>query len=152
MRPMPLHSAPGSGRAGWTTAVADRPSLRSVPADPPSVTFAHAVRAVGQVARRRDLQVPVFRSPPTLPDVDRTLRRTAGGGVVVAVRLAGRPAASIQADVVDGVVAANSLTGLAADRFRRAAWSALEGHVGPPVRVPSPRGAAPVSDPDARVA
>ncbi|MBU6215424.1 MAG: hypothetical protein KGR17_02380 [Acidobacteria bacterium] len=116
------------------------------------MVFAHAVRAVGQVARRRELQVPVFRSPPTLAEVDRTLRRTAGGGAVVAVRLAGRPAASIQADVVDGVVVTNSLTGLAADRFRRAAWSALEGQHGAPARVRSRGEAAPVPDPDARVA
>jgi len=152
MRPMPLHSAPQSDPPRRAASDAVRPSLRSVPADPPSVTFAHAVRTVGQVARRRELQVPVFRSPPTLPEVDRTLRRTAGGGAIVAVRLAGRPAASIQADVVDGVVAANSLDGLAADRFRRAAWTALEGHARPPVRVRSPQGSAPVPRPDARVA
>ncbi len=152
MRPMPINSAPQSGPPRRAASDGVRPTLRSVPAEPPSVTFAHAVRAVGQVARRRDLQVPVFRSPPTLPDVDRTLRRTAAGGAVVAVRLVGRPAASIQADVVDGVIATNSLTGLAADRFRRAAWSALEGHVGPPVQVRSHGGVAPVSDPNARVA
>ncbi len=46
---------------------------------------------------------------------------------MVAIRLADRPGASIQADVVDGVVAANGLSGLDADGFRRAAWSALGG-------------------------
>lgn len=109
--------------------------LRPVPERAPSARFAEVVRVVTAEARRRGLAVPVFRSPPSLPGVDRTLRRRADGTQVVAVRLAGRPVAALQADVIDGVVAANGLSGRPADRFRRAAWLALEG--APPVR-PAP--------------
>ncbi len=79
------------------------------------------------VARQRGLQVPVFRSPPKLADVDRTLRRRPDGQAVVAIRLTDRPFAAVQSDVIAGVVAANGLDGQEAGRFRRAAWIALEG-------------------------
>ena len=155
---MPLRSRHSTRPAGQPPDQSAPPVLRPVPVDPPSVTFAHAVRAVGQVARHRGLQVPVFRSPPTLPEVDRTLRRTATGHVVVAVRLAGRPPASIQADVVDGVVAANGLVGREAAGLRRAAWAALGGSSAPRAacRPPTPVRSGPEagsgSTSDARVA
>jgi hypothetical protein len=91
------------------------------------------VRTVSGVARRRGLAVPAFRSPPRADGLDRSIRRRRDGVAVVAVRLAGRPFAAVQADVIDGVVAANGLDGAGADRFRRAAWGALEG------RPPAPR-------------
>jgi len=83
------------------------------------------------------MSVPVFRSPPGLPGVDRSLRRAASGAVIVAVRLGDRPVASVHADVIDGVLAANGLCGTEADRFRRAAWRALDGAPAPRSRVPS---------------
>jgi len=99
--------------------------LAPVPDQPPAIRFAEVVRTVTGVARRRGLQVPVFRSPPRLADVDRTLRRRADGQAVVAIRLTGRPFAAVQADVIAGVIAVNGLQGRDAGRFRRAAWSAL---------------------------
>lgn len=99
--------------------------LTPVPGQPPAIGFAEAVRTVSALARRRGLQVPVFRSPPGLDDVDRTLRRRADGAVVVAIRLTDRPFAAVQGDVIAGIVAANGLTGRDAGRFRRAAWTAL---------------------------
>ena len=59
--------------------------------------------------------------------MDRTLRRRPDGTAVVSVRLADRPFAAVQGDVIEGIVAANGLEGLPADRFRRAAWVALDG-------------------------
>lgn len=106
--------------------------LSAVRDRPPAARFAECVRTVTAVARQRRLTVPVFRSPPRLEQVDRSLRRRPDGGVVVAVRLTDRPFVAIQADVIDGVVAANGLDGVPADRFRRAAWAALDGR--PPVR------------------
>lgn len=100
--------------------------LTPVPDQPPAVRFAEVVRAVAAVARRRGLQVPVFRSPPKLADVDRTLRRRPDGQAVVSIRLADRPFAAVQSDVVAGVVVANELAGAEAGRFRRAAWAALD--------------------------
>ena len=110
--------------------------LIAVREGPPAARFAECVRTVTAVARRRGLTVPVFRSPPRLADVDRTMRHQANGTAVVAVRLTGRPFVAIQADVIDGVVAVNSLEGLPADRFRRAAWIELDGR--PPARDPAP--------------
>lgn len=82
--------------------------------------------------------MPVFRSPPRLADVDRTLRRRPDGQVVIAVRLTGRPFAAVQSDVIAGVVVANGLEGQDAGRFRRAAWAALEETVPVPDRKSGP--------------
>ncbi len=95
-----------------------------------SVRFAGAVRALSRAARALDLAVPGFRSPPRLPGVDRTLRRRADGSVSVAVRLRGRPWPAVLADLVEGVVAANRLDGVDADRVRAALWSAVGDQVG----------------------
>jgi hypothetical protein len=91
-----------------------------------SLRFAAAARVVGHVARQRRLTVPGFRSPPRVPGADRTLRRRADGGVVVAVRLKGRPWMASVSDMVDGVVVANQVTGPDADALRRALWAALD--------------------------
>jgi len=101
--------------------------LASVPDQPPAIAFAEVVRTVTAVARRGRLQVPVFRSPPRVPDADRTLLRRPNGQAVVAIRLAGRPFAAVQSDVIAGVVTINGLDGQDAGRFRRAAWAALDG-------------------------
>lgn len=128
--------------------------LQAVP-DPPAaavtdvahtsvVQFSDAVRRVVGVARRGRLSAPVFRSPPRLVGVDRSIRRRANGTVVVAVRRLGRPLAAVQADIIEGVVAANALDGSRADRFRHAAWQQLVvTSVGPPANPqadpPAPR-------------
>ena len=91
-----------------------------------SLRFAAAARVVGLVARERGLTVPGFRSPPRVADADRTLRRRADGGAVVAVRLRGRPWMATVSDMVDGVVVVNRLAGREADAVRRQLWSALE--------------------------
>lgn len=88
--------------------------------------FSETVRTVLTLARRRGLRPPVFRSPPSLEGIDRSIRRRQSGSVVVAVRRSGRPLAAVQADVIEGVVAANGLVGEQADRFRHAAWAALD--------------------------
>lgn len=89
-----------------------------------SLRFARAVQALGQAARAQGLSVPGFRSPPRLRGVQRSIRRWAGGATV-AVVVRGRPWPAVQADLVEGVVAANGLTGPAADRARASLWSAL---------------------------
>ena len=124
--------------------------LSAVRERPPAVRFAELVRAVSAVARRRKLRVPVFRSPPRLADVDRTLRRSVDGTVVVAVRLTDRPFAAVQSDVIAGIVAANGLEGQAADRFRRAAWAAVDGGAPSPERNRSDR--EPAAEASAQVA
>jgi hypothetical protein len=83
------------------------------------VRFAALARAVSVEARRLGLDVPGFRSPPGLVGVDRSLRRREGGAPSVAVRLAGRSDDAVAIDLVDGVLAANRVSGEAAARLRR---------------------------------
>lgn len=121
--PRRLRAVPTEPAAGVTEEHAPRAATPSASA----TRFSETVRAVVALARRRRLAVPVFRSPPRLEGIDRSIRRRPGGTVVVAVRRAGRPLAAVQADVIEGVVAANALDGQAADRFRHDAWAALQG-------------------------
>ena len=89
-----------------------------------TVRFAHAARVLGREARRRRLAAPSFRCPPRLVGVDRTLRRRPGAPVV-SVRLRGRPWPSVLADMIEGVVVANSLAPPHADRVRADLWAAV---------------------------
>lgn len=92
-----------------------------------SLRFAAAARSLGDVARAAGLVVPSFRSPPRLVGVDRTLKRSGpDGDVVVSVRLKGRPWVSVLADMIDGVLVANDLTGPTAGAARTALWAAVE--------------------------
>jgi len=88
--------------------------------------FALAARLLAEAARGQGLRAPGFRSPPRLVGADRTLRARAGGATV-AVRVRGRPWLPVLADMVEGVVAANRLTGPPAARAREALWAAVAG-------------------------
>ncbi len=83
-----------------------------------AVRFTSLARLLAQEARRHGLVAPGFRFPPRLPDVDRTIRRYPTGGAVIAVRVRGRQPEAIVADMVEGIVVANGLTGTAADGWR----------------------------------
>ena len=91
--------------------------------------FVHAARALGAEARARRLITPGFRSPPRILGVSRTLRRWQAGGAQVAVLVRGRPWVAVLADMIEGVVAANHLTGGPADQLRTALWRATEGSI-----------------------
>ena len=86
--------------------------------------FWELARAVVGEARRHGLAVPGFRSPPRLPGVVRTVRRTPGGGMV-AVAWRGRSPAEVVADMVDGVVLVNGLKGPEAAACRQMLWAGL---------------------------
>jgi hypothetical protein len=101
--------------------------LQPVPERPPAVRFAECVRTVGTAARALGMTVPAFLSPPRRPGVDRSIRRRQDRAAVIAVRIVDRPFTAVQNDVIDGFIAANGLDTEAADRFRRAAWDALDG-------------------------
>jgi hypothetical protein len=88
------------------------------------VGFAQTARALAAGARAAGLVVPAFRTPPKRPDAVRTIRQLPGGAVV-AVRVRGRSSAEIVADMVEGVVRANGLTGEAATRWRNALLAAV---------------------------
>ena len=90
-----------------------------------SVHFAAAARLLGEAARARGLVVPAFRSPPRRPGAARTLRRWVGGGATVSVEVRGRPYEAVVADMVEGVVVANRVSGSDATRLRTALWAAV---------------------------
>jgi hypothetical protein len=75
-----------------------------------SVRFSALAQALAAEARRRGLEPPGFRSPPRLPGVVRTIRRS-GTGAVVAIRIRDREVHDVAVDMVDGVVVANHLDG-----------------------------------------
>jgi hypothetical protein len=94
----------------------------------PSTTlhFAAAARALGEAARTEGWTMPGFRSPPRHRDADRSLRRGPDGSAMVSVRLRGRPWPAVLADMVEGVVVVNGLTGAESHRCRTRLWSVLE--------------------------
>ena len=91
-----------------------------------ALRFARTVQALGVAARSLGLHVPGFRSPPRLVGVQRSIKRWDGGSTV-AVVVRGRPWAAVQADLVEGVIAANGLASPAADAARAALWEAIAG-------------------------
>ena len=106
-----------------------------VPTPATAVAFAEVARRLGNECRRRGLVAPGFRSPPADPAARRTIRHRPDGGVIVAVRVRGRPLLDVLVDLVEGVVAANGLTGEEADRLRRELLAGLgEVEGSPPAR------------------
>ena len=81
--------------------------------------FAQAAHRLAEVCRARGLVTPGFRSPPGLASADRTLRRRADGGVIVAVRVRGRPHHAVLVDLVEGVIASNSIPEPEAETVRQ---------------------------------
>jgi hypothetical protein len=90
-----------------------------------SLRFADTARRLAAECRARGLAVPAFRSPPGPPAADRTVRRRPDGGVVVSVRIRGRPSSAVVADLVDGVIVANRLSGPQASEVRSELLAAL---------------------------
>src|SRR5690606_29505396 len=101
-------------------------SAHLIPMEATPVRFAAAVRALGVAARAHGLTAPTFRSPPRTAGLDRSVRRRADGSAIVAVRRRGRPFSAVVADLVEGVVVANGLSGAEAGRARSVLWSAID--------------------------
>jgi len=89
-------------------------------------SFAAAARGLGDAARGAGLTVPAFRSPPRVAGAVRTIRRYPGG-TVVSVQLRDRSHDAVAADMVEGVVVTNHLTGDAALRARTLLAEAIAG-------------------------
>ena len=89
-----------------------------------SIRFAGAARELSRASRLCGVSAPNFTSPPRLEGYNRTMRRTRRG-TTVAIQLRGRPWAAVLADMVDGVVVANELSGQRADQIRAALWNSL---------------------------
>lgn len=91
-----------------------------------SIHFAEAARQLSDQARGLGLLVPAFRSPPRIVGLTRTIRKRADGSVSVAVAFKNRPWSAVLADMIEGVVAGNELTGAVAARARDDLWQAVE--------------------------
>ena len=100
----------------------------------PALRFASVARSLSTAARASSLEVPAFRSPPRIPDVNRSIRRYPGGSVV-SVKVKGRPLGRVVEDMVDGVLIANRVRGEAAPRLRLALLRAALGEILPEGRV-----------------
>lgn len=93
----------------------------------PSVRFAVTARAIADGARSLGLTVPSFRTPPRVAGATRTiLRRSETAMVAVAVK--GRTFGAVTADLIEGVVVANGLSGSAAGEVRDQLWSWAQPH------------------------
>jgi hypothetical protein len=82
------------------------------------IGFSGVALALGAEARRAGLAVPGFRSPPRLSGATRTIRWSSAGGSVVSVVIHGRATTDVIGDMIDGVVAANQLSGERAELVR----------------------------------
>jgi len=87
-----------------------------------SLQFAATVRTLGAAARERGLVVPGFRSPPRRAGAERTLRWAPDRTATVAVVVKNRPYQAVVADMIEGLVIVNELTGIDATRLRTALW------------------------------
>ena len=68
---------------------------------------------------------PPCRTPPRIPGAERTVRHRADGSTTVAVVVRGRPHQAVVADLIEGIVVANELTGAEATRVRTHLWAAV---------------------------
>lgn len=91
-----------------------------------SLDFGAAARSLARAAHLRGLVVPVFASPPSRPDLHRSIRRR-NGSPVVSIRLGDRPRGAVLADMIEGIVVANYLEDSKADLVRSALWLAIDG-------------------------
>lgn len=90
-----------------------------------SLRFSQTAVLLAREARRLGLAAPGFTSPPGIAGTDRTIRRRPDGSVMVAVRLRGRPFDDVVSDMVEGVLAANRLPPVLAQRHRADLRAAL---------------------------
>jgi len=90
-----------------------------------AVQFGEAARSVAGRARSLGLTTPVFKSPPRIVGVSRTIRQRSDGQAVVAIAFRGRPWNAVLADMIDGVLHVNDLSGASASRARDDLWEAF---------------------------
>lgn len=92
---------------------------------PAAIPFSSLARLLAAECRRHALVVPSFSTPPRVAGANRTMRRLRGGGFMVAVRLRDRSIDDVIADMVEGVLRANDLSGQAAVGWRIALRSVI---------------------------
>jgi hypothetical protein len=103
--------------------------MAPMPARPPTFRFVDICTTLTTAARALGLVPPSFRSPPGVAGAVRSIRRRGVDDAVVSVAHRGRPWPVVVADLVEGIVVANGLSGAAALRARSALWAAVEAHL-----------------------
>lgn len=73
--------------------------------------FADMVKRLNRAATAAGMAAPSFTSPPKAPSATRTIRWLAPDRALVAVRRGDRAADAVVHDMIDGVIAANRLSG-----------------------------------------
>jgi hypothetical protein len=73
--------------------------------------FAQAVRELMRAVDGQGMRSPAFKSPPRVPTAERTIRWVAPDKAIIAVRRANRASDAVVADMIEGVVRANRLSG-----------------------------------------
>ena len=101
----PRSSTPSSAGPAPVPASAEPPARAD---EMTSVVFAEVARRINQTAAAAGLTTPSFRSPPRRRGLRRSITRRADGSATVSVALRGRPAMAVVADMIDGVLAANT--------------------------------------------
>lgn len=81
--------------------------------------FAEVVRQLNRAATAAGMRMPGFASPPRLASAKRTIRWLPGDRALVAVRRHNRQPDAVVADMIEGVVAANRLSGSEAQAAAR---------------------------------
>jgi hypothetical protein len=121
----PRSAAPRSAtpKSAAATSAGGAPSLLGAVT---ALEFSRAARSLAEATRRAGWASPTFLSPPRLSGAQRTLRRSGIDSAVVAVRIRDRPWSAVMGDLVEGVVAANRLTGAEAERCRDLLWRSLD--------------------------
>ena len=92
--------------------------------EPTSLRFARTARSLAAVAESHGLRRPHVPQPAS-PGGGVAHAAAGDDEVIVSVVLRGRPWAAVAADMVDGVVVANRLAGVEADRVRSALWASV---------------------------
>jgi hypothetical protein len=87
------------------------------PLSPPE--FAEVVRQLQRATAATGMRMPGFVSPPRTATARRTIRWLSGDRALVAVRRGNRGADAVVTDMIDGVVAANRLSGSEAETAAR---------------------------------
>lgn len=87
-----------------------------------SIQFGEIARDVANRARSLGLSAPVFKSPPRIVGMSRTVRLRADGQAIVAVAFRNRPKPAVIADLIEGVIVSNDLDAIKACRLRDDLW------------------------------
>ena len=77
------------------------------------------VKRLNRAASAAGMRAPSFASPPRAPSATRTIRWLSADRALVAVRRGDRAADAVVSDMIDGVIAANRLSGSEAEDAAR---------------------------------